>query len=167
MTVYFALILNNTSKSLDYWNSDTGYRVTVKPKTDQYENDDGWIPASNYHADRVPEQSSGKFIKIWYNGDDSDHRSTYITDDNWMFSFRGNFSEHGSGDRETKRHGSLKSTASYVLRVDEVDYEGHKRAGYTVYEYEDRHGATPGYITVKLIQEAAIIVGLVLMAIFL
>ncbi|KAJ4480215.1 hypothetical protein J3R30DRAFT_3470360 [Lentinula aciculospora] len=59
MPIGIIQVMNNTSRTLHYRNLESGHTITIKPKTEQYENH-GWIPTSIFHDDTVPYYGSNK-----------------------------------------------------------------------------------------------------------
>ncbi|KIJ59622.1 hypothetical protein HYDPIDRAFT_170696 [Hydnomerulius pinastri MD-312] len=159
MPVGIVQVMNNTSRTLHYHNLESGHNININPKTQQYEND-GWIPSSNFHDDRVPFRSSNH-IKVWLDNGPA----VEISDDNWKFCIVGPVNY--SSETAVYRCGSLDHGGKYILRLDGVDDGKTKNCGLTFLKYEDKYQVTAGHIASQLIQHAAPLVALVLMAIFL
>ncbi|KIL58325.1 hypothetical protein M378DRAFT_333223 [Amanita muscaria Koide BX008] len=160
MTVSIVQVMNNTSRTLHYHNLKNGKKIDIGPKTQQFENN-AWIPSSNFYDDEVPSYSSGHSINVWLeNGP-----TLEITDDKWRFRIVGPVAY--TNERAEDWYGTLTSGGQYILRVDEVDDGRSKNCGLSFLTYEDKYRVTAGYIASQLIQHAAPITGMVLMAIFL
>lgn len=159
MPVGIVQVMNNTSRTVHYHNLQTGHKIDIIPKTDQYENND-WIPSSNFHDDTVPYTSTSHIeVKL------DDGPVVDISDHNWKFHMVGPVD--GTSEREEAEYGSLTNGGKYILRLDEVDDGRVKRCAFSFLQYEGKYKVTAGYIAAQLIQHAAPVVALVLMAIFL
>lgn len=160
MPIGIVQVMNNTSRALHYKNNESGHKIDIDPKTDQYE-DEGLIPSSNFYDDTVPYKSSDH-IDVWL-GDDG--TKVKIADDNWRFYINGPVDY--TSERSELWRGSLDNGGQYILRVDEVNDGGYTYAAITIYKYEDKYNVSASYIALQLIQQAGPVVALVLMAIFL
>ncbi|KAM6503847.1 hypothetical protein JOM56_000790 [Amanita muscaria] len=160
MTVSIVQVMNNTSRTLHYRNLKTGQQIDINPKTQQFEND-GWIPSSDFHDDEVPSRSSIWHINVWLNNGPT----VEITDEKWQFRIVGPVAY--TNERAEDWYGTLTSGGQYILRVDEIDDGRSKNCGLSFLKYEDKYRVTAGYIASQLIQHAAPITGMILMAIFL
>ena len=78
MGVGIVEVLNNTSYTLHYHNTETGHKFDVERKTSQHENE-GRIPSSNFQDDMLPWYSTGKSVAISL-GSSSPAK---ISDDDW------------------------------------------------------------------------------------
>lgn len=159
MPVGIVQVMNNTSRTVHYHNLESGHKIDIKPKTYQYENN-GWIPSSNFYDDTIPFSSSSRIEVKLDNGPIVD-----ISDHDWKFRMVGPVD--GTGERAEAEYGSLKNGGQYILRLDEVDDGRVKRCAFSFLEYEDKYKVTAGYVAAQLIQHAAPVVALILMAIFL
>ncbi|RYP53586.1 hypothetical protein DL768_001450 [Monosporascus sp. mg162] len=153
-------VMNNTNHTLHYHNTESGVKFDIGPKTDQYENND-WIPSSDYKYDSLPSYSSGKSIQVSI----ADLTPMLVTNDGGKFSIV--YPTENSGETAQNRSGDVNSGWEYIIRMDQLEERTVKKAAMSIYKYEAPLGVTPGYIALQLIQQAAPIVVLVLMAIFL
>lgn len=159
MTVYIVQVVNNTSRTVHYRNLETGHKVDIEPKTDQYENND-WIPSSNYHDDAVPHWKSSHIeVKL------DDGPVVDLSDNNGKFRMVGPV--EGTSERAASEYGSQSRSGQYILKLDEVHDGLVKSCGFTFLEYEDKFKVTAGHVASQLIQQAAPVIAMVLMAIFL
>jgi len=161
MVIAIVQVMNNTSKTLHYYNHETQRSLEVKQKTQQYEKR-GWIPSSSFHHDQVPYRCSGFHIDIWLG--DAGPRAE-IQDDDWKFRIAGPVSY--SRKKIVDRYGSLISDGHYILRVDEVRDGRVRNAAFTFLEYRHEFKSVDGHVASRTIQQAAVVVGLVLLTIFL
>jgi len=163
MVVYIVQVMNNMSRTLHYHNLESGKEISLKPKTQKYENN-GWIPSSKYSEDAIPFRHSNHINVLPKNGYKSGP-IVEISDDDWKFRIVGPVSY--TNERAEVRYGDLGRNDKYILRLDEVHDGKITNVGLTFHKYEDKYKVTADYIATQLIQQLAPVVALVLMAIFI
>ena len=160
MVVSIVEIANNTSRTVNYHNLESGYEVAIPPKTQQYENND-WVPSSDFKDDWVPYKDSSH-IEVWLDNGPT----VEISDDDYQFYMVG--PTPGTSERSESWHAFDHDVGRFILRLDEVQNDnGETDCGFTFLKYEDDDYVDAGYITSQLLQAAAVVVPIVLMAIFL
>ena len=161
MVVAIVQVANNTSRTANYYNTESEYQAPpISPKTDYYENNN-WVPSSDFKDDWVPYKGSG-YIEVWLD----DGPKVQISDDNYQFYMVG--PTPGTSERSESWHAFDRGVGRFILRLDEVQgSNGEKDCGFTFLKYEDDDNVTVGYIAYGVLQAAAVVVPIVLMAIFL
>ncbi|KAF2839163.1 hypothetical protein M501DRAFT_764739 [Patellaria atrata CBS 101060] len=162
MPVGIAQVVNNTSSTLYYHNTESGHNDTVYAKSRDQENN-SYIPSSNTTDDTLPYASSGHYLKLTVGG----YAPIKISDDDWKFKIVAPVDYGGGGGESEAWYGSLDNGSRYIIRVDEVKDEYNKYCSVTILKYQDRCEVTAGYIALQVIQQAAPIVAMVLLAIFI
>jgi hypothetical protein len=160
MVCAFVRVVNNTNTYVHYYNTERQKRITVPPKSEQQENND-WIPAESCD-DWVPyEKKDGDYIEVCL-GNSGPVR---ISDDN----YRWKFVNYPDGDAREGNEFWVKGLepTQYVLLFQPVNRGGHTQAAISIYKYDSQSMGTTGYIIASVLQSAAPVVALVLMAIFL
>jgi len=165
MPVGIVQVMNNTSQTLNYENLESGHLITVPAKTQQYENDEGWIPSSNFYDDGVPFYGSSH-IRIWLGDQGADNSpKAQISDDNWKFHIIG--PAPFTSEQFEGTYGSLSNGGQYIMRVDEQKDALSLNVALSFLKYEAQYKVTVGWAVLQTIQNAAPIVAVVLMALFL
>jgi len=156
MPVSIVQVMNNTTRTLHYYNRESGHGFDLDPKPEYYIND-GLIPCSNYYDDQVPSQKSGQIaVKM------GDGPNAQISDDNLQFCIAGFFICGGSWYAED-RFGPLDNGGKYILRLDEFASPGCGSFSLTFLLYEDQFRVTRRYIDCQSIQHAVPAVTAILM----
>ena len=163
MTVEIVQVVNNTAYTLYYHNTESGHGDTVYAKSQDQENKNN-IPSSNYYNDTLPYSSAdnNKFLELTLDS----YGPIKVQDDNWRFKVTAPV-DYEKGNVEKSQYGSLDDLGKYIIRVDTVQDGYNKYCSLTILKYEDKYKVTAGYIASQLIQQAAPIVALVLLAIFI
>ncbi|KAH6653137.1 hypothetical protein BKA67DRAFT_659779 [Truncatella angustata] len=154
-------VLNNTNYELTYHNTQSGKKEKVPVKSDRYENED-WVPGSDYASDPLPDYTTNKAVEVSLG---SMSPMKFSNED-------GNFSivypnEYGEAVQVRPKNAKAVNGKEYVIRINAVrETETVSKAEAYIYEYNSDLGKT-GYIVASVLQSAAVVVALVLMAIFL
>ncbi|KDR68276.1 hypothetical protein GALMADRAFT_215940 [Galerina marginata CBS 339.88] len=144
MPVAIVRVVNNTSRTVNYQNTRTGYNVTVPPRPRHW--DGNRFPSSNFSNDTTPFRGTGR-VEVWLS-DTSDATkkgpTVEISDHNWRFSFIG----------------------PYILRLDEAFDGRTTRCAFTVLRHRNWLKFEPGFITSQSLGAAGIVAAQNFMAIF-
>ncbi|KAF8957608.1 hypothetical protein BDZ97DRAFT_1762864 [Flammula alnicola] len=165
MPVAIVQVVNNTSRTVNYQNTRTGYKISVPPRPTQW--NPNWLPSSSFSNDTTPFRGTGR-VEVWLSepGDNTKKGPTVeISDHNWQFSMVGPVSYSQPQTRVESWHGNLSNGGQYILRLDEA-YDGRTRCAFTFLRYRNWLKFESGYITSQSLGEAAVVAGLILMAIF-
>jgi len=140
MPVGVVQVINDTSRTLNYHNTETGKKISVPPKVTKLQ-EDGLIPSSDYYDDTVPFQSSGH-IKISLDN----APGVEISDKDWRLSFRNAVNE----DPKVSLSLNFDNGDKFMLYVGEVWKE---RPVLFVFKFEDKCKADGGHIAVNLARQ--------------
>jgi len=159
MPVGIVLVVNNTTRALNYHNRESSLQFKVQGRTPQQEAR-GVLPISKYHDDRVPYPSSNHIDITFDSGN-----LVQISDKDGKFSVKGPVAF--TGETKAVSYGSIYNAHKYILRVDEA---GGKNCSFTFLKYSDedsiKAASTSGEIDSQSIQQAVSVTGPILMSVF-